>query len=262
MGVERCDPRQQLVEQHPQAVDVTARINIQPAHLRLLRAHVSRGPDELLELGVNGLPRQLLLRCLGNTEVNDLRYRQPIMKRRQDVRGLDVPVDNPLLMRVLNRVTDLDEQIQPLAGGQVLLVAIPGDRNPFDQLHHEVRPPALGSPPIQHLSDVGMVHQRQRLALRLKSRHHLPGVHTQFDDLECHAPLDRHLLFGHVHHATAALPDLFQQLVAADDCPRPFGHWRFVQWGGGDFGGAFARGSVARLRILRWVSHASLVAGQ
>ena len=33
----------------------------------------------------------------------------------QDVRRLDVAVDDPLLMRVLDGLADLDEQVQPLA---------------------------------------------------------------------------------------------------------------------------------------------------
>ena len=41
---------------------------------------------------------------------------------------LDVAVDDALLMRVLHRLADRDEQLQPLAGGQVLLVAVLRDR--------------------------------------------------------------------------------------------------------------------------------------
>ena len=114
LRVEGRAARQQLVEQHPQAVDVAARVDVQPAHLRLLRTHVGRRPDELLELRIDRLLGQLLLRRLGNAEVDHLRHRHPVVQRHQDVRGLDVPVDDPLLVRVLNGVADLDEQIQPL----------------------------------------------------------------------------------------------------------------------------------------------------
>ena len=34
----------------------------------------------------------------------------------QDVRRLEVAVDDPLLMGVLHRLADRDEQLQPLAG--------------------------------------------------------------------------------------------------------------------------------------------------
>ena len=48
---------QQLVEQHPQAVDVAARIDVQTAHLRLLRTHVGGRADELLEGGIDASSR-------------------------------------------------------------------------------------------------------------------------------------------------------------------------------------------------------------
>ena len=49
LRVERRLAGQQFVEQHAQAVDVAARVDVQPAHLRLLRTHVGRRADELLE---------------------------------------------------------------------------------------------------------------------------------------------------------------------------------------------------------------------
>src|SRR5262249_19488532 len=48
-GVERRPADQQLIEQDAQAVDVAARVHVQPAHLRLFGADVSRRADELLE---------------------------------------------------------------------------------------------------------------------------------------------------------------------------------------------------------------------
>src|SRR5690349_11312392 len=56
------------------------------------------------------------------------------------VRGLDVPVDDPLLVRVLHRLAHRDHQPQPLARRQALAVAVLRDRLALDELHHEVRP--------------------------------------------------------------------------------------------------------------------------
>src|SRR5262245_44361533 len=58
----------------------------------------------------------------------------------QDVRRLEVAVDDPLLMRMLNRVADRDEQLQPLAGGESVLVAVGGDGDAVDQFHDEIGP--------------------------------------------------------------------------------------------------------------------------
>ena len=49
-GVEGRFAGEQFVEQHSQAVNVAAGIDVQAAHLRLLRTHVGGRADELLEL--------------------------------------------------------------------------------------------------------------------------------------------------------------------------------------------------------------------
>jgi len=129
-------------------------------------------------------------------------------------------VDDPLLVGVLHRLADLAEQLQAVAELQARLVAELGDRHALDQLHHEVRPAARGRPAVEHLGDVGMVHQRQRLALRLEARDHLLGVHAQLDDLERHLAPDRLELLGHPDRAHAALADLLQELEVADHVTR------------------------------------------
>ena len=49
--------------------------------------------------------------------------------------------------------------------------------------HDEIGPARLGGPGVEHLGDMGMVHQGQRLPFRLEARHDLAGVHALFDDL-------------------------------------------------------------------------------
>ena len=70
---------------------------------------------------------------------------------------------------------------------------------------------------VEHLGDVRVVHQRQRLPLRLEAGDDLARVHAELDDLEGHAPLDRLALLGHPHGAEAAFAELLEKLVAADD---------------------------------------------
>ncbi len=59
------------------------------------------------ELREDRLVGQLLLRGLGDAEVDHLRHRHAVVQRDQDVRRLDVAVDDPLLVRVLDGVADL-----------------------------------------------------------------------------------------------------------------------------------------------------------
>jgi hypothetical protein len=77
-------------------------------------------------------------------------------------------------------------------------------------------PARIGGARIQDPGDVRMVHEGQGLALGLKTRDDLPGVHAQLDDLEGDAAMDRLLLLGHIDHSAAAFTDLLEELVAAD----------------------------------------------
>ena len=86
-GAERRLAREQFVKQNPQRIDVATRVNVHRAHLRLLRAHVGRGANELLERGEQGLIRQAAVRRLGNAKVNHLGHRHPIAHRHQYIRG-------------------------------------------------------------------------------------------------------------------------------------------------------------------------------
>ena len=63
--------------------------------------------------------------------------------------------------------------------------------------------------------------QLEGLLLGLETSNHLFGVHARFDDLQGHFAADWLALLGHVDHAEAALADLLEELVAADDRPGP-----------------------------------------
>ena len=77
--------------------------------------------------------------------------------------------------------------------------------------------PVVGRAGVEHPGDVGVVHHRQRLALGLEARDHLPRVHAELDDLERDLAADGLALLGHEDRAEAALAELSQELVAADD---------------------------------------------
>ena len=72
--------------------------------------HVSRRANELVQLRVNRLVRQPAFRRLGDAEINHLRHRHAVVQRDEDVRRLDVAMNDPLLVRVLNGLANLDEQ--------------------------------------------------------------------------------------------------------------------------------------------------------
>src|SRR4051812_15502887 len=76
----------------------------------------------------------------------------------------------------------------------------------------------LGGAAIEAAGDVDVVHQRQGLPLGLEASNDLPAIHTGLDHLEGALALDRLSLLGHEDRAHAALADLLEELVRADDC--------------------------------------------
>ena len=54
-------------------------------------------------------------------------------------------------------------------GVELVLVAVLGDRHALDQLHDEVGPAGVGGAGVEHLGDVGVVHQGQGLPLGLEA---------------------------------------------------------------------------------------------
>ena len=88
-------------------------------------------------------------------------------------------MNDPLLMRVLNRLANLDEQFEALIGGKIVLVAEVGDLDAAHQLHHKEGPTRVGCARVEHARDARVIHQRQRLPFRLKTRDHRPRVHAE-----------------------------------------------------------------------------------
>ena len=115
LGIERRQAGEQLVEQHAQAVDVAARINVQAAHFGLLGAHICRRADKLAQLGIDRQVRQPPFCRFGDAEINHLRHRNAVMQGDQNVRRFDVAVNDPLLMGMLDRVAHLNEQLESLS---------------------------------------------------------------------------------------------------------------------------------------------------
>ncbi len=169
---------------------------------------------------------QLLPQRLGHAEVDHLHHRRGVMHHDQHIGRLDVAVNDSLLVRVLDGVAKVGEQLQALAGGELVLIAKLGDGHALDQLHHEVGAAGVGGARVKNLGDVGVIHERQRLPLGLEARQHLTAVHPRLEELQCHLAAHRLLLLGHEDHAKPALADLLQQAVTPDHHP-----WAFVQRG-------------------------------
>jgi hypothetical protein len=145
-------------------------------------------------------------------------------------------------MRVLDGLADGNEQFEAFAGGELVFVAEFRERLAFDEFHDEVRAAsaqmrsALTPNPspirwervvgnrvrvfrattVEHLGDVWMIHECQRLTFGLEARNDLPRIHAELDDFQRHAAANRFFLFGHIDDTHAAFADLLKQFVAAN----------------------------------------------
>jgi len=136
-------------------------------------------------------------------------------------------VDDAFLMRVLHGLAYRDEQVQPVARRQLVLIAVVRDGNATDEFHDEVRPAGVGRPGIQHPRNVRMIHERERLPLG-RERAITRGCHARLDDFERDLALHWFLLLGDEHEAEAAFADLLLELVWPDHRTGPFGDRRLV----------------------------------
>ena len=243
LSAKRRRPCQQFVQQHAERINVAAGVDVELVELSLLGTHVLEGADDRSEFGEQRTLGELDAGGLGQAEVDHLRHRLVIVQTDHHVGRLEIPMDDPFLMRVLHGLTNGDEQLETLTGRQAVFVAVAGDGNPLDELHHEVRPAAAAAcrvttrgPGVEDLGDVGMIHEGERLPLGLEPREHLPAVEARLHKLERHFALHGPHLLGHVDGAHAPFADLLQQFVGADNGSRAGVGERPVD-GGGKVGG-------------------------
>ena len=153
------------------------------------------------------------LEGLGDAKVDDLRHRFSLVGHHQDVGGLQVPVNDPFLVGVMNGGADMDVKLQPLIQRELMAGCVGRDRASSDELHHEVGSPSLGLTRIEHPGDVGVFHQRQGLTFGLKATNDLAGVHPRLEDFQRDHPLDGLDLLRPVDQAEAALAQFVDDAI-------------------------------------------------
>ena len=122
----------------------------------------------------------------------------------------------PFWWRVLDGLAHESEEAQPGWDVQALALAVLGDRDAADELHHEVRPPLLRCARVEDPRDARVVHQREGLALRVEAPNDLLRVHPQLEDLQRNVPPHRLFLLGVPHDAEATLAEQLQQPIRPD----------------------------------------------
>src|ERR1043166_6829826 len=119
-------------------------------------------------------------------------------------------------MRMLDGAAELDQQVQLLPYRELIGVAVIRDLDAAHEFHHKIGSALVRGAGVKNLGDIGMVDERQRLALGLEAGHHPPGIHAELDALERDLGAPRLPLLGPIAPPAAAVAELPKQPVTAD----------------------------------------------
>ena len=188
---ERGPPSDAAKQQGAERIHVRARIDVfVPA--RLFRCHVGGRPDHGAGHGQclhAGTARKAVVEELDPVE-------PPVDE--EDVRRLDVTVDDALLVGDAERRRDLDRDAHRLAHAQVCAREARGQVLSLQPLHDEVE--LVGNPTMSEVShDAGMPQRRQRFDLALEAIGRGRGPHGLYGHERPGVSID-----AAVHHAHTA----------------------------------------------------------
>ena len=150
---------------------------------------------------------------LGESKVDDSWRRPSVHLDHQNVRRLQIAMDDGFLMSVLHALARLNEKLQALRNGQFVLIAIFGNRQPRHIFHDQVGLPQRGRAGIEYLGDCRMVHNRERLSFGAKALHHGCVVHPRLDELQGNLSAHRCVLLGQPDLAHPALAQHADEFV-------------------------------------------------
>ena len=136
-------------------------------------------------------PRRPRIERLGETKVEKLRV---TASGHEDVRRFDVAMNDVAAVRRVQRIGDLDRELERLVAGKRLAVDAFLQRLPFEPLHHD-EGPALVLADFVNDADVRMIQRRRgpRLADKPLERG-LVGRHLGRQELQRHRPAERRVL--------------------------------------------------------------------
>ena len=200
--------REHFIHHNAQRVQVGSGIHLRA--LRLLRGNIVDGAQRL--------PGQGILRGIepGNAKIGHL---DAAVLENHNIVGLDVPVDNPPRMGVLQRLGDLGGKMQrlpPVEGAPLLHILF--ESQAVNELHHDiVRIPGMVH--VVHRYNIGMGQHGHRLALRMEpAAEVLVPAELLLEDFHRHKAVEP-VTSGPIDHGHAAPADLLEYLITAIQQP-------------------------------------------
>lgn len=200
---------EQFVQHNAQGIHIARRRELLAAHL--------------FGTGIGGCHRrESIVRVVRSSQVGlqQLRDAKIQQLRRavfcdQNVRRLQITMNDEMLMRVLHGGADLPKKLQAFAHVELLLLAILIQRQPFDVFHHEVRSPVFGCAAVEQTRDVRMVQIGQNLPFVLEAalQFFAAGAHQLDGDLLLELIVSA---FGQPDRAHSAVRDFVAQLICAE----------------------------------------------
>src|SRR4051812_29148014 len=169
-------PTKRFIKQHSQAVHVADRGDVLSPHL--LRARIFRGHQSVHNCRGSCSADRFRVKQFSNPKVEQLR---DALGRYQNIAGLDVSMNDEILVRVLNRRAHRAEQFKSSGGGESLSVAKFIDGLAFDVFHYEVREATLCRAAIEQTSDVWMIEAGQYLPFVAEAGEHQIRIHPTPD---------------------------------------------------------------------------------
>jgi hypothetical protein len=155
LRVEGPLPGEQHVQDDAEAVDVGAGIDAVPLAPGLLRTHVRRGAGE-------APPGAEVLLAQGQAEV---RHHRLALAVNQDVRRLDVAVNQVALMRVVQGLGGQADDLRCLRGSRPALPDSVRQVAAFDELGDDVAQAIVGAAEVVHGYDAGVIEAGQDAGL-------------------------------------------------------------------------------------------------
>ena len=208
-------PTQCIIKQRPKPIDIRLRHRLPLPSL--LRRKPRRRPHTLIcqgQLSVNHAARAL--------HQPEIRHARLVVRINQNVRRLQVPVQQPVVVRMLNRRRNLRHQCRRLPWSQRSPALHPlTQRRPGNQFHAEKRM-AVRLAHIKNLHHMRMIQPRRRPRLhpkppqRIRIRQRSTRNHLQ-RHIALQTPLPRT-----VHHTHPPAPQFLQQFIITQTIrPRP-----------------------------------------